>query len=255
MAVYRRVFIALGERIGQFVPLALRHRDEAATATRRPDRLRSRRMTELHLLRHAHAGDPPPGTGPTRPGRSREKGERQADRLGRFLAGIGFAPDAIITSPKVRAAQTAEIVALHLGVPVGVDDAARRGRSSLDDLEAILAEPATRCGPSSSATTRTSASSLAALCGAAAIPMRKGAFARIDIERPLRAGRGHAALARCRRTCSSTTRPTSAPQAWPSATGAVRRALRGVGCADQPARDERARRSRPAGRPPRVARR
>jgi arsenate reductase (thioredoxin) len=33
MAVYRSVFMGLGERIGLFIPLALRHRDEAAAAT------------------------------------------------------------------------------------------------------------------------------------------------------------------------------------------------------------------------------
>jgi arsenate reductase (thioredoxin) len=32
-AVYRRVFTAIGERIQMFVPLALRHRDEAAAST------------------------------------------------------------------------------------------------------------------------------------------------------------------------------------------------------------------------------
>jgi arsenate reductase len=33
MAVYRRTFTAIGERIGLFIPLALRHRAEAATST------------------------------------------------------------------------------------------------------------------------------------------------------------------------------------------------------------------------------
>ena len=33
MAVYRHTFTAIGERIGLFIPLALRHRDEAATST------------------------------------------------------------------------------------------------------------------------------------------------------------------------------------------------------------------------------
>jgi arsenate reductase (thioredoxin) len=32
MAVYRRTFTALGERIGLFIPLAIRHRDEAAAS-------------------------------------------------------------------------------------------------------------------------------------------------------------------------------------------------------------------------------
>jgi arsenate reductase len=33
MAVYRKTFTAIGERIGLFIPLALRHRDEAAAST------------------------------------------------------------------------------------------------------------------------------------------------------------------------------------------------------------------------------
>jgi phosphohistidine phosphatase len=66
-----------------------------------------------------------------------DKGERQADRLGRFLAGVAFAPDAVITSPKVRAAQTAEIVARHLGVHVVVDERLAGGLD-IDGVEATL---------------------------------------------------------------------------------------------------------------------
>ena len=33
MDVFRRVFTAIGERIDLFIPLALRHRDEAATSS------------------------------------------------------------------------------------------------------------------------------------------------------------------------------------------------------------------------------
>ena len=36
MAVYRRVFTGLGERIGLFVPLALRDRGDASRRRRRP---------------------------------------------------------------------------------------------------------------------------------------------------------------------------------------------------------------------------
>ena len=55
---------------------------------------------ELYLLRHAHAGDPGGWDGPDERRPLSDKGEKQADRLGRFLAGIGFQSDAIITSPK-----------------------------------------------------------------------------------------------------------------------------------------------------------
>ena len=39
-------------------------------------------------------------TGPDETRPLSAKGEKQADRLGRFLAGVGFKPDAIITSPE-----------------------------------------------------------------------------------------------------------------------------------------------------------
>ena len=63
----------------------------------------------------------------------------QADRLGEYLAGIKFRADAIITSPKVRAAQTAELVAGHLGVGVSTDD---RLADALDlaTLEGVLTD-------------------------------------------------------------------------------------------------------------------
>jgi phosphohistidine phosphatase len=79
-------------------------------------------VTELFILRHAHAGDPLTWQGRDEDRPLSEKGERQADRLGTFLASVRFAPGLFITSPKVRAARTAEIVAGHLGTKVTVDD-------------------------------------------------------------------------------------------------------------------------------------
>jgi len=51
----------------------------------------------IHLLRHAHAGDRGAWAGPdaTRP--LSDKGRDQSDRLGRFLAGIHFRPDVVLT--------------------------------------------------------------------------------------------------------------------------------------------------------------
>ena len=77
---------------------------------------------DLHLLRHAHAGDPLKwhGSDDDRPLSS--KGRGQAERLGALLAAVGFTTDAIVTSPKVRARQTAEIVADRLGLQPTTDD-------------------------------------------------------------------------------------------------------------------------------------
>jgi phosphohistidine phosphatase len=137
---------------------------------------------ELYLLRHAHAGDPGTWDGP-------DKGEKQADRLGRFLAGIGFQTDAIITSPKVRAGQTAKLVAERLGVPVGEDDRLG-GEVSIGTLEAILRDAGDPARPVIVGHDPDFTDLVAILCGAARVPMRKGALARIDADRPLQPGGG-----------------------------------------------------------------
>ena len=87
-----------------------------------------RDSVQLHLLRHAHAGDPEGWTGPDAARPLSAKGEKQAERMGRFLAESGFKPDIFITSPKIRAARTAEIV-LEIGryVPPHVSYRFRRG--------------------------------------------------------------------------------------------------------------------------------
>ena len=144
---------------------------------------------ELYLLRHAHAGDPAGWEGPDDRRPLSDKGEKQADRLGRFLAGIGFQTDAIITSPKLRAAQTAKQVAERLGVPVG-EDGRLAGAVSLGTLEAILRDAGDPVRPVVVGHDPDCTELLAILCGAAGVPMRKGALARIDATRPLEPGSG-----------------------------------------------------------------
>ena len=103
----------------------------------------------LHLLRHAHAGDAARWSGDDDVRPLSEKGIRQSERLGRLLAMYDEAPDLFLTSPKLRASQTAEIVAKALDVRV---IAAPRLGEPLD-LEVISAVPwATPGGPSGRAT-------------------------------------------------------------------------------------------------------
>lgn len=144
---------------------------------------------ELYLLRHAHAGDAADWDGPDASRPLSEKGERQADRLGRYLSSLGFAPDTIITSPKVRAARTAEIVALHLAVPVGVDDRLG-GDLTLESLEALLADAGDPNKPVLVGHDPDFSELVALMVGALRIPMRKGALARIDADLPLRPAGG-----------------------------------------------------------------
>lgn len=143
----------------------------------------------LHLLRHAHAGDAMNWDGPDGDRPLTDKGRAQADRLGAYLATLGFSTDAIITSPLVRAAQTAEIVAGHLGLAVRVDE--RLGGSlGLATLDALLREAGDIERPVVVGHDPDFSELLAVLCGAAGVPMRKGALARIEVDLPLVAGAG-----------------------------------------------------------------
>ena len=117
-----------------------------------------------------------------------DKGRKQTKRLGDHLASIGFTADAIITSPKIRAEQTAQIIAERIKTKVSVDDRLG-GPFELDTIEAILAdagdpERVVLVGhdPDFSET-------LAALAGPR-LEMKKGALASIQVDRPLRAGSG-----------------------------------------------------------------
>jgi phosphohistidine phosphatase len=141
-------------------------------------------VIELHLLRHAHAGDPLAWDGPDERRPLSDKGEKQADRLGRFLVEVGFAPDAVITSPKVRAAQTAEIVARHLGVPVVVDSRLGGGLD-FEAVEAILHDAGDPARPVLVGHDPDFTDLVETLTSSAAVTMKKGAMIRIDVERPL----------------------------------------------------------------------
>lgn len=149
---------------------------------------RPSRSVQLHLLRHADAGDPGAWRGDDRLRPLSDKGVRQAERLGQHLARIGFQPDAILTSPKVRAAQTAEIVGRAVGVEVGQDERLGAG-VTLTVLGDLLGEAAARSvvlvghDPDFSEL-------LATLTGSAELPMKKGALARIDLRRGTAPGAG-----------------------------------------------------------------
>jgi phosphohistidine phosphatase len=68
----------------------------------------------IYLLRHGHAEDGEGKDDAER--RLTEKGERQADVAGRALAALGLEIDACLTSPKVRARETARLACKALGV-------------------------------------------------------------------------------------------------------------------------------------------
>jgi phosphohistidine phosphatase len=71
----------------------------------------------LWLLRHAEAQNGMPDD--DRP--LTERGVRQAEAAGRALARLGVRLEACLTSPKLRALQTAQLACEPLGVPVTVE--------------------------------------------------------------------------------------------------------------------------------------
>ena len=142
----------------------------------------------LHLLRHADAGDPEAWTGPDAVRPLSDKGRKQSKRLGDHLASIGFTTDAIITSPKIRAEQTAEIVAERVEGKVSVDDRLAHP-FDIDTVEALLSDAGDPERVVLVGHDPDFSDTLSALCGPQ-LEMKKGAFARIEIDRPLRAGGG-----------------------------------------------------------------
>lgn len=151
---------------------------------------RSTRL-ELHLLRHADAGDPEAWSGRDADRPLSDKGESQAERLATFLHGVRFAPDAVISSPKVRARRTAEIVADAFGGGVRIDDRLG-GAFDAATVDAILADAGSPQRPLLVGHDPDFSRLLATLSGAEDLSMKKGALARIDVRG--RVGDGHATL-------------------------------------------------------------
>ncbi len=151
--------------------------------------MNARSEIQLYFLRHAHAGDPLKWSGPDDVRPLSERGRLQAERLGLFLAAAGFAPDAILSSPKTRALETARLVAAPLGLPVRVDDALG-GALDIESLEALLTEAGDPARPVLVGHDPDFGELAALLVGVDDLPIRKGALVRIDLPRPLEPGVG-----------------------------------------------------------------
>ena len=88
----------------------------------------------LWLLRHAEAADGSPDD--ERP--LTERGVRQAEAVGRALASLGVSIDACLSSPKLRALQTARAACEPLGVEVTVEPRLAGSPFDASDLSAGL---------------------------------------------------------------------------------------------------------------------
>ena len=147
-------------------------------------------MITLHLLRHAHAGNPAKWLGDDDVRPLSEKGRRQSERVGRLLADADEAPDLMITSPRLRALETANLVGKALGVDIVVDPRLA-GPLDADILTEILLAAGPAARPCIVGHDPDFSWILGEMTGVGAIEMRKGAIARVDFEgRAIVAGRG-----------------------------------------------------------------
>jgi phosphohistidine phosphatase len=126
--------------------------------------------TVIWLLRHGDAADGSPDT--ERP--LTEEGERQARAAGRALKNLGVKIDACLTSPKVRAADTARIACEELGVEPQLEPKLSGGPFDPEALAAGLGDEVLLVGhdPDFSSAVHT-------MTGAQ-VRMKKGGLAAVD---------------------------------------------------------------------------
>jgi phosphohistidine phosphatase len=144
---------------------------------------------QLHLLRHADAGDPGAWRGADADRPLSEKGEGQADRLARFLLSTGFRTDAVIASPKVRARRTAEILGAMLDIEVRLESRLAEGCDA-ETVDAVLRDAGAPRRPVLVGHDPDFSELLGFLAGTDALSMKKAAFARLDVRGPVAGGAG-----------------------------------------------------------------
>jgi phosphohistidine phosphatase len=145
---------------------------------------------ELYLLRHGDAGDSSAWTGVDAERPLSKKGRRQAKALARTLRDLDLHVDAVITSPLLRAAQTAKPVAKALGVEVLTDQ--RLGYDfGTPQLAAIVAQLASEMQRVVLVGHDPGFTEVASHLLGARLAMIKGALARIDLaDRQVKRGGG-----------------------------------------------------------------
>lgn len=144
-------------------------------------------IVELYLLRHAHAGDPARWSGDDARRPLSAKGRMQADRLAQHLASLRPDVHLIVSSPRLRARETADAIARALDMEVQIDERLGGGLT-LRSLEQLLLDAGDPRSAMIVGHDPDFSDIAAELAGAASLAMRKGTLARLDASRPLAAG-------------------------------------------------------------------
>jgi phosphohistidine phosphatase len=148
------------------------------------------RGLQLFFVRHADAGDPAEWTGGDSERPLSTEGRRQATGLGSHLRALGVTPDAVITSPRIRAADTARLVGEPLGCEATTDTRLAGGFDA-DGLAGVLGQLDGGVRRVFLVGHDPDFSSLVSWLAGAPVSLGKGALARIDLpDRSVGPGRG-----------------------------------------------------------------
>jgi phosphohistidine phosphatase len=134
---------------------------------------------ELYLFRHGDAAAPQPGV-PDEARELTERGRVETRAMAAALHAAGARPGAVVSSPLVRARQSAAIIAQAFGLSAEADDRLSPG-CSMGDLQALLAQR--QCQSILLVGHEPDLSRLIGQLTGGRVEMEKSAVARVDAER------------------------------------------------------------------------
>jgi phosphohistidine phosphatase len=140
---------------------------------------------ELYFLRHGEAGKKDEWDGDDAERPLNKEGVARMKREAAAMAGLDLGLELIITSPLVRARQTADIVARELGMQKSlvIDDRLAPGFGR-DGLVQLLKKYASRKSLLLVGHDPDFSETIAATIGGGRVECKKGGFARVDIDDP-----------------------------------------------------------------------
>lgn len=133
-----------------------------------------------YFVRHGPAGDPAEWRGSDFERPLTAKGIERMTRVAKRLAKLGVTVDVVVTSPLVRAVQTASIIAGALNVP-SIEDKRLGGIFNAGALKGILDDRAGADAVMLVGHEPTMSATIARVLGGASLEFKKGAVACVEI--------------------------------------------------------------------------
>lgn len=136
---------------------------------------------KVFFLRHGQAGDPEEWKGDDAARPLTDDGKTRMAREAKTLAKLGIKVDSLLSSPLVRAKQTADIVGDALGVRGAVEDERLAPGFGLDKLAAIVADHSREDAIMLVGHEPGFSETIGALVGGARIDLKKGGLAYVEV--------------------------------------------------------------------------